>query len=213
MVIDKETVANILENNNIEVTGVLHIGSHECQEFHYYKNRLNISPENMIWIDANPSIVKYNKAMGIPNAYHAVITDKDDDTITFNISSNNGESSSIFELKHHAVAYPYINYVDKIEQKTVTIDSFFQRNNLDPSKYVFWNFDIQGAELLALYGGKNSIKNAKAIYLEVNVEELYKGCGRINEIESFLSNEGFERANLTMTEYGWGDAIYIRKTS
>lgn len=81
--------------------------------------------------------------------------------------------------------------MDKLELKSITIDSFFKRNNIDASKYDFWNFDIQGAELMALKGANDSIKYAKAIYLEVNVNELYKNCGLINEIDDFLSKRNF----------------------
>jgi hypothetical protein len=37
--------------------------------------------------------------------------------------------------------------VNKINLKSITIDTFFERNHIDASKYDFWNFDIQGATL------------------------------------------------------------------
>ena len=83
-------------------------------------------------------------------------------------------------------------------------------SNLNPDKYNFWNFDIQGAELKALYGATKSIQFAKAIYLEVNEKELYKGCGLIPEIDTFLEQYGFKRMLTNMTVHGWGDALYIK---
>lgn len=77
-------------------------------------------------------------------------------------------------------------------------------------KYNFWNFDIQGAELLALKGADKYIKNVDAIYLEVNEKELYKNCGLIHEIDAFLSNYGFTREITFMTPHGWGDALYVK---
>jgi hypothetical protein len=44
---------------------------------------------------------------------------------------------------------------------------------------------------MALRGATKSIHNAKAIYLEVNEQELYKNCGRIHEIDAFLSAHHF----------------------
>ena len=78
------------------------------------------------------------------------------------------------------------------------------------SEYDFWNFDIQGAELMALKGGTKAIEHAKVIYLEVNTEEVYKGCALISELDNFLDKYKFKRVITEMTEYGWGDAVYIK---
>jgi predicted 3-demethylubiquinone-9 3-methyltransferase (glyoxalase superfamily) len=93
--------------------------------------------------------------------------------------------------------------------KSITIDTFFERNQIDASKFNFWNFDIQGAEFMALKGATRSIQYAKAIYLEVNVKELYKNCGLITEIDTFLAQYKFKRVLTNITRYGWGDALYV----
>ena len=100
-------------------------------------------------------------------------------------------------------------YLWKVPKKTITINSFFDRNNIDGTKYNFWNFDIQGAELLALKGSTKYIQYAKAIYLEVNEKELYKNCGLIGDIDIYLSKYNFKRVITVMTEHGWGEALYI----
>jgi len=207
MYITFDEINNILLSKNINVNGVFHIGAHECEELSFY-NRLGVKTENIIWIDAIPSKVNKAKNRGIPNVYNALITDKNDEEIEFNIS-NNCQSSSVLELGTHSKSYPWIVYVDKIKHKSITIDTFFERNNLDSSKYDFWNFDIQGAELMALKGAIESIKYAKVIYLEVNEIELYKNCGLITEIDAFLSEYNFKRVLTYMTNDGWGDALYI----
>ena len=142
------------------------------------------------------------------NVYNALITDKDDEEIMFNVS-NNIQSSSVLEFGTHSQEHPWVFYTHKIDKKTITIDTFFERNNIDASKYNFWNFDIQGAELMALKGAINSIQYAKAIYLEVNEKELYKNCGLINEIDDFLLKYNFKRVLTNITHHGWGDALYI----
>jgi len=207
MLIDFKEIKNILLLNKININGSFHVGAHECEELQFY-NEIGINLKDMIWIDAVPSKVAEATNNGIPNVYNATISDKDDETIIFNIS-NNVQSSSILEFGTHSQEHPDIVYVNKIEQKSITIDTFFERNNIDASKYNFWNFDIQGAELMALKGATNSIKYAKAIYLEVNEKELYKKCGLITDIDIFLSNYNFKRVLTNMTIHGWGDALYI----
>ena len=207
MLISFEDIYKILSSRNISVNGAFHIGAYECEELPFY-NKLGMKNEDVVWIDAINSKVMEAKNRGIPNVYNAVITDTDDVPVAFNVS-NNGQSSSVLELGTHLTEHPWVHYVGKIYQKTITIDTFFERNNLDASKYQFWNFDIQGAELMALKGATKSIQYAKAIYLEVNVKELYKNCALIDEIDLFLSQYNFKRVLTDITGHGWGDALYV----
>lgn len=211
MLIDIAQIKKIINDYNIDITGVLHIGAHECEELGFYSYNLGVSPYDIIWIDAIDTKVNSNLNNGIPNVYHAVITDKDDDLIDFNIA-NNFQSSSIFELgEKHMQNHPEVHYINKIKQTTITIDTFFKKNALNPEKYVFWNFDIQGAELLALKGAPESIKYAKIMYLEVNEAEIYKNCAKLKEIDLFLNEHGFHRVYDVLSDTsGWGDAIYVR---
>jgi hypothetical protein len=208
MLIDLNKIYDILSLNNIQVTGAFHIGAHECEELPFYLS-LGIQKEDVIWIDAIPKKVNESIEKGIPNVYNAIVTDTDDTDITFNIS-NNIQSSSVLEFGTHSIEHPWVKYTNQIKGKTITIDSFFERNNLNASKYNFWNFDIQGAELMALKGSVKNIHYANAIYLEVNEKELYKNCGLINEIDTFLEEYNFKRMHTVMTSHGWGDALYIR---
>lgn len=211
MLISEKQIIKLLETYNIKVNGALHIGAHECEELPFYNN-IGINKENIIWIDGNTIKVTECLQRGIPNVYYSVITDKDDDEVEFNIT-NNGQSSSVLPFGSHAHHHPHVHFVEKQRHKTITIDTFFEKNQLDMSKYDFWNFDIQGAELMALRGAKKAIAFPKAIYLEVNSEEVYKGCGLINEIDSYLANHKFKRVLTHMTEWGWGDALYLKSSS
>jgi hypothetical protein len=207
MLISFEKINEILLKNNINIIGAFHIGAHDCEELSFY-DQLNLKNIDIIWIDAINTKVIEARNRGIPNVYNAIITDKDNEDVVFNIS-NNVESSSVLAFGTHAIEHPQIHYVDQIYQKSITIDTFFDKNNIDASKYNFWNFDIQGAELMALKGATNSIKYAKAIYLEVNEKELYINCGLIKDIDLFLSDYNFKRVLTNMTKHGWGDALYI----
>ncbi len=220
MLISFEEINEILTTNNIHITGALHVGAHECEELDFYA-KLGLNPEQIVWIDAMPNKVKEATDRGIPNVYYAVITDKDGDDVEFNIS-NNGQSSSVLEFGTHSVEHPWVHYVDKIRAKSVTIDTFmdkrptnrggiiFDTNKIDATQLNFWNFDIQGAELMALKGATQSIQHVNAIYLEVNEKELYVNCGLIHEIDAFLLERGFSRVLTHITVHGWGDALYIR---
>jgi len=207
MLITFDQISKTLSSKNIHVNGAFHVGAHECEEMSFY-NQLGINQQNILWIDAIPSKVTEARNRGIPNVYNAVITDKDNDDVIFNVS-NNVQSSSVLEFGTHAQEHPQVVFVDKIQQKSITIDTFFETNHIDASNYDFWNFDIQGAELMALKGATKSIRFAKALYLEVNEKELYKDCGLMQDIDSFLSQYNFTRVLTKITQHGWGDALYI----
>ena len=192
---------------DLTFTGALHIGAHDCEEIPFYQQ---LQVPTVIWMDAMKDKVEQATARGILHVYHAVVTDQDDQEVTFHVA-NNGQSSSVLEFGTHSQEHPWVTYVQEIKQKTTTIDTFFSKEGIDPSLYTFWNFDIQGAELMALKGATHAIQFAKALYLEVNEKELYQGCALLPELDAFLAGHGFERILTRMTEHGWGDALYLKK--
>jgi FkbM family methyltransferase len=207
MLIPFTQINNVLKINNIECKGALHLGAHECEEIPFY-SQIGVLAKDIVWIDAIPTKVEEARARGVPNVHNAVITDKDDEDVVFNVS-NNGQSSSVLEFGTHKTEHPWVVYVDKLKQKSVTLDTFIERNRIDATKLTFWNFDIQGAELMALRGATKYIQYAKVMYLEVNEKELYKGCGLIDDIDAFLASYKFKRVLTKMTDHGWGDAMYV----
>ena len=209
MFIQTSQVADILTKSNIKVNGILHIGAHGCEELDCYNNYFGIKSENIVWIEAMPDKVSQASNRGIPNVYCAIISDKDDEDVTFNVA-NNGASSSMLEFKTHSHEHPEVVFIDKFTSKTTRLDTFFKQHNLEGSKYNFWNIDIQGAELLALKGSVENLKYVNVICVEVNINELYENCALIGELDTFLSTFGFKRAFTSMTPHGWGDAMYIR---
>jgi FkbM family methyltransferase len=208
MLIPVDQVLSQLLSHGIPVKGALHVGAHDCEERPVY-HRLGLSDTSVVWIDAIPSKVAQATQRGIPNVYHAVVTDKDNEDVTFHVS-NNVQSSSVLPFGTHSREHPEVVYVGTLKQKTKTIDTFLQENGLNPSDYNFWNFDIQGAELLALKGASQALSHADALYLEVNEKELYVGCALLPELDAYLLERGFKRVLTSMTHHGWGDALYLR---
>ncbi len=208
MLISSNEVIAELTKHGIHVRGVLHLGAHECEEKGFYNNDLKISDENIVWIDANPELVEKAKANGHNNVYVGAISN-DEKELDFKIS-NNGQSSSLLDFGLHARYHSWVHYVKTIKVKTETLGQFYNRNGLEPEKYNFWNLDIQGVEYDVLSAAKELLKYADAIYTEVNIAEVYKGCGLMDQIDELLFQNGFKRVITNLTPYKWGDALYIR---
>jgi len=208
MLITSKNVLDLLYKYNIHITGVLHIGAHECEEKSFYNDYLKLNDDNIIWVDANNDKVNIMKNKGIKNIYQAVLNDKEEDII-FNIT-NNTQASSILELNHDKGYYNDINIINKISCKSLTLPSFISANNIDITKLNFWNLDIQGSEYNVLFGSQDLLKYCDAIYTEVNSDHVYKQCGLISDIDNLLEPHGFARVYTEWTSLNWGDAIYIR---
>uniref|UniRef100_A0A6C0J7X9 Methyltransferase FkbM domain-containing protein n=1 Tax=viral metagenome TaxID=1070528 RepID=A0A6C0J7X9_9ZZZZ len=197
----------LVKKYNVNITGIIHVGAHECEEMDIY-NKCGVKDDSIIWIEADSDT--YTRMNGkIKNLYNVVISDKDNEVREFNVTNNN-QSSSLLNLKTHLIAHPTIHVINKKFVTTKTLDTFFSDENIDITKYNFLNIDIQGAELLALKGMSKSLHNMDYLYLEVNTEELYENCAMVNEIDQFVSVYGFKRIETKMTGVGWGDAFYIK---
>ena len=196
----------IINNSNVKVKGVIHIGAFYGQEKNTYNN-LNI--ENVIWIDANPNyenIIRDNVGddtiiiTGIGNV---------NDILTFNVA-NNGQSSSFLEFGTHLEEHPGINFTEKINVPVKRMVDVINEYNISINDYNFLNIDIQGYELEAFKGFDNQLYNFDFIYCEVNVKELYLGCPLIEDIDNYLEKFNFKRVLTDITGHGWGDAFYIK---
>jgi FkbM family methyltransferase len=210
MLIDGQAVLHELQQRGKTIRGILHVGAHLCEELYTYETVWKTSRNNVVWVDANDRLIQYNKHRGIPNCFTAALDETHRDVV-FKVT-NNVQSSSLLDLGTHAAHYPHIVVSETIPMRTQTLSSFFSNNNLDPKKYNIWNFDIQGSELHVLRGSPELLKYVDALYTEVNTEEVYKGCGQLSEMDTFLENHGFERVLTNIVSQNWGDALYVKKS-
>ena len=194
-----------------KVNGVIHIGAHECEERSEYKTRFDLGDDKILWFEALPHKVEQIKQM-YPEVkiYNECMSNTDDVMVEF-IVTNNFQSSSMLELKTHLQEHPHIFEISRIWLPTRRLDTFVKQHNILFSEFNFMNLDIQGAELLALQGCGDLLKHVDYIYTEVNEKELYQGCCLVSDLDTFLNEWGFVRVLTHMTQYGWGDAFYIRK--
>lgn len=204
----------VLETYNIKTKGVIHVGANFGQEAKdYYDNGV----EDVIWIEANPKSMEtlYSHLSQFPKqnpllVLNKCVSEKDGDEVTFNISNNEGQSSSFLDLEYHKIAHQEVFYTESITLTTTTLNTLFK--DFDLKGYKFLNADIQGAELLMLKGATNILPKLECLYLEVNEKELYKGCGLIGDIDDFVSQYGFKRVRTEWCgNFGWGDAVYIKQ--
>lgn len=203
----------LIRKHKLEIHGVIHLGAHTGEEHGAYQAA---GVKDVLWVEGDPKVFeKLVVELGDQPRYafiNAVVSSTDGETVTFHIA-NNEESSSILEFGTHSVEHPDVEFVDKWEATTRTVDSIVW-DQWHKSEYAYANFmniDLQGAELLALKGAHDTLFEIDYIYTEVNTKELYVGCVLLGDLDQFLGSYGFRRVETSMTKHGWGDALYVRK--
>lgn len=197
-------IEELKQKFNITPKSVLHIGASHGEERDAY---LSNGIYDVTWIEAIPEVFE-KLCVNVERYQHkcinACIHETEGLELDFNVSSNDGQSSSIFEFGTHSQAHPDVVFTKKIKVVTTRADSWVK------SAPDMLNLDIQGAELLALKS-MSWLNDVKYIYSEVNEKELYKGCCLVGEIDDYLAQFGFKRVLTRMAGHtGWGDAFYMK---
>ena len=193
---------------NIAPSGVLHVGAHLAEEVVEYEK---YSWLPAIWVEAQPELVKILE-LKLDTSKHtileAAVWDEGGIDLDLHIASSS-QSSSLLNLGTHLDLYPDIEFISQVKVTTKRLDEI-----ISPEKMPnFINIDIQGAELQALIGLGPLIKLVDFIYVEVNKKEVYENCAKVNDLDDFLLNFGFNRkCTRWYLNQGWGDALYLRPT-
>ena len=196
--------------------GVIHIGGHYGEEKDLYeKYHLNV-----LWIEAMQEsvvqLIQEIKSYSNQRVIQALVLDVDDKKYNFYISSNEGASSSIFQLDQHKMIWPEINLIAEIELESITLNALVKKEKIDLTLYDSLVLDTQGSELLILKGAGNILKNFKYIKTEAANFQSYQGGCLLHEIENYLQSQGFELVSInefaSAKQIGsYYDVVYTRK--
>ena len=173
-----------------DVRSVIHVGANFGGErFLYAEHNLSV-----LWIEpiesAFAELTQNIKDFPRQHAIQSLLTDRDGDSIQFNISNNSGLSSSIFQIAEHANIWPSVKFTDSVTMTTRTLDRIVAE-----STTVDWQalvMDVQGAELKVLQGSRRLLTNVKYILAEAADFNSYHGGCKLSELVDFLSPLGFE---------------------
>jgi len=199
------SLESLLENHNLKILGVIHVGAHHGWEYPHYaaagiKDLVMVEPHpnnfEILEASVGEECLLFNTALG-----------NKEGTVEFHVETDNmGQSCSILKPELHCTQYPGIKFTGTIVVPITTLDLL----PLERERYNFLNMDVQGYELEVLKGGTETLKGIDAIYTEVNREEVYAGCARVEELDAFLGNLGFTRVLTDWAGGSWGDALYLR---
>ncbi|MBC7992744.1 MAG: FkbM family methyltransferase [Rhizobacter sp.] len=135
-----------------------------------------------------------------------------DGVASFNVASNDGESSSLLKLGTHRELFPEVTMKTVIEVPTRRLDSVLTEHGLaNPDVMIV---DVQGAEYLVLKSFSPTVLDGlRLLYTEVSTEALYESAGLLSDVEALLAsrfvNLGFApmRADVPMH----GNAVFVAR--
>lgn len=188
-----------IKKYNIKPSGVVHVGAHFGQEVPEYKR---MGAKKIILIEPQAHCIdRLNKLQDV-TVVHSACGSVIGEMTMYTSDQNEGQSNSLLRPKLHEKQHPEIKFTGSITVPVVPLDM------IAPADCDMLVMDVQGYELEVLRGAQESLKNFKWVYTEVNRDETYEGCARVEEIDAFLSD--FQRVETSWLGI-WGDALYIRK--
>lgn len=193
-----------------DVTGVLHVGAHLAEEAQSYADEFGDT--KVWWIEANPRVAPAIESAlaGFPSQslIQALVYKEDGIDLEFNVTNYDGMSSSILDFGTHTQFSPDTVFVETITLPTRSLDSLVAEHGIVANVL---NMDLQGAELFALSGAKKFLEGVDWVFTEVNNEEVYVGCAKVDQLDAFLLDYGMTRVETYWVPgQGWGDAMYRR---
>lgn len=177
-----------------DVKGIIHIGANEGQERAEY-DRHGLA---VVWIEPIPEVfakLEENlKAFPKQQALNELVTEVDGKEYQFNVASNNGASSSILEMGGHTELYPKISYTRTLTLKGITLPALIEREGWQPGTYDALVLDTQGSELSILRSAGPALKQFRYVATEVADFRAYQGCCTLQEVDDFMTSQGFKRS-------------------
>lgn len=173
------------------VSGVIHVGANGGGEREAYR-ALGLE---VVWVEPIPEVFdrlqRNIRGFERQRAVQALVTDVDGREYDFHVSTNQGASSSIFELARHREIWPKVDFSSTIRLKSTTLPVLLAREGIDPRRYQALVLDTQGSELLILRGATPILRGFDYVKTEVADFESYAGGCLLDEMQRFMRDQGF----------------------
>jgi FkbM family methyltransferase len=197
----------LVSKYSMKVNGVLHIGAHFGEEHHLYLTHGIMNIAYFEPIRSNFEVLNSRVTDG-SLLYNIALGSEEREVEMYVETQNNGQSSSVLEPGLHLVQYPNIVFHKRETVQMRRLDDVIDNSS---AKYNMINMDVQGYELEVLKGGVRTLANVDYIISEINRDEVYKGCARIEQLQEFLYPHGFVLMDHNWAGTTWGDGFFIKK--
>jgi FkbM family methyltransferase len=197
---------------------IVHVGAHLAEERLCYEQ---MGAKSVVWVEGAPSTFKlleqslrHEKRRGHLNAehhaIHALVTDTPGETIELHGFKRAGQVkgglTTIFALNE---GNEHVFEQDTLASNCVTdtLDRVLGATDLPQPQLLV--LDVEGAELMVLNGGTDTIAGCKAIICEVSITPHLGQGASAQQIVDFLKIHGFEPAEALPERAG--NVLFLRQ--
>lgn len=201
----------LVKKYNLQFERVCQVGAHFGQE---YSDYIQCGAKEIVFIE--PCLKAFEElrkrlgdiegvrllryACGAPEDPHEMEMHTGDNTVNY------GMSNSLLKPEKHLAIHPEVEFDGNEIVNVRTLDWLL----MPVFKTDLLVLDVQGYELKVLKGATETLRSVKYIYTEVNKDEVYEGCAKVDELDFILSD--FKRVETgRWVRNSWTDALYIRR--
>jgi FkbM family methyltransferase len=106
--------------------------------------------------------------------------------------------------------YPYQQEQSTLEVRVTTLDRYFQESGLRLESDILVKIDAQGYDDRVIRGGPAVFRRARAVIVEINLDNLYEHQGSFKDIFDMLDGFGYRYVgNLDQTYAADGHVVFI----
>jgi FkbM family methyltransferase len=171
--------------------GVIHIGANDGGARRPYAER----GVNVLWIEPDPDVFARLSAniAGLPKqrALNYLVVDRDLTPYPFNVSSNQGLSSSILPYAGLKDIWPDIEVVATRTIVGRTLPAILEKEGIDLGDYDAMLVDTEGSEQMVLTGAAPLLRHFRWIRVEAAEFETFVGSPTVESIGRFMRDHGF----------------------
>lgn len=182
--IDRVKISYFTEQRGIDIRGILHVGTNDGYEVHYYKR---MAIENLAGVEPLPSaIAAFRAAHPDILLFECALSDQPGKALLNVVTPGDGQGSSLLvECRPN----PDYDYNTQVEVEVRRGDSL----PLDWDRYDCLVVDVQGLELPVLRGFGERLRGFTMLNIECSAVPIYEGGVAASEVEAYLDTMGFVR--------------------
>jgi len=197
----------IMQDGNLSLRGVIHVGAHFGEEFQLYKE---LGMKDVAFFEpSSKTFAELKRIVGNEAQLFNFALGNENNFIDMNIEKNDAFGCS-------SILNPSSNYSSEIFSGKERIE-VRKLDDIELSgDFNFMNIDVQGYELQVLEGSVYFLEKIDYIMCEVNrktpLKQLdYIGASLVEDVEKFLGNFGFKMTHVNWAGISWGDAFFVKE--
>lgn len=175
----------------LEISGIIHVGAHECEERDTYIELFRQSDKSILWVEALPDVVDEIKQKYTDiNILQACIGATNEEESTFFVSNYSQCAGCLpFSQKHKETFSSILQEECKV--KKTTLDTLISKADKPLRNMLV--VSVNGAELQVLKGAETLLEFIDFVVVRFETLQFHDGGATIYELRDWMGMNGFKQ--------------------